>query len=59
MTRYVLINRTSDEYAAEDCQGQHDGKFTPDVAFAQIFQSFGEVSDFSQNFDDSWQPAEI
>lgn len=53
---YVLMNRATGEYARADCAGQHDGKFTDDVADAKEFVTFGQASDFSQNFGDDWQP---
>ena len=56
MNIYVLMNRETRMVATRDCMGQHDGKFSDDVADAKEFSSYGEASDYGQNFDDNWQP---
>lgn len=56
MSSYVLFNRSTKQFAARGCQGQHDGKFSQDIGDAFEFPTFGECADFGQNFDDSWQP---
>lgn len=56
---FVLANRETGLLAAHDCVGEHDGRFTDSLASAKQFQSYGEASDYSQNFDDTWQPEEL
>lgn len=53
---YLLRNSVTGLFAAHDCAGQHDGKFTDDPANVKEFATYGEASDYSQNFDDNWQP---
>lgn len=56
MNIYVLINRETGLLAARDCMGQYDGRFCEDVADAREFPSYGDCAEYSQNFDDNWQP---
>lgn len=51
---FVIENTLTGELAAEDCEGQHDGKFTMDANNARIFDTRGEASDFAQNFGPDW-----
>lgn len=47
------------EYARHDSGGQHDKRVTLDAAAAKSFPTWGEASEFNQNFDDSWYVVEI
>ena len=51
---YILQHETTGQYATMSCIGQHDGKFSDDVADAKEFASYGEAADYSQNFDNNW-----
>ena len=59
MQMYVLINRVTGLFAARECTGQHDGRFSDDIADAKEFYSYGAAADFGQNFDDTWQPEAV
>jgi hypothetical protein len=52
---YILCNRRTGEYAAKNCRGEHDRNFTRDTASVRKFDTFGEASDYSQNFGYDWQ----
>lgn len=56
MNIYVLMNRSNGLFAMRDCMGEHDGRFSDDVADAKEFDTFGACADYSQNFSDGWQP---
>ena len=55
---FTLRNRDTGKFARWDCRGQHDGKFCDEYPDAKKFETFGEASDFGQNFDESWEPCE-
>ncbi len=55
-TSYVLQNRRTRLMAHYNSAGQHDGLVTDDVGDAKEFATFGECAEYSQNFDDEWQP---
>jgi hypothetical protein len=52
---FVLTNRKTRMHARFDSIGEHDGKVTDDVGSAKEFDTFGEASEFSQNFGDDWK----
>ena len=52
---FALRNRDTGKFARWDCQGQHDGRFCDEYPDAAKFETFGEASDYSQNFDESWE----
>jgi hypothetical protein len=54
MGLYVLMNEQTGQYATMSCVGQHDGKFSDDIADAKEFDSFGAAADYSQNFGPEW-----
>lgn len=51
---YVIENTKTGQLAADDCEGEHDGKFTMHASEARLFVSRGEASDFAQNFGPDW-----
>jgi len=52
---FYLINDVTGEYAHRDSRGQHDDKTTTNLADAASFDTFGEASDYSQNFGPDWR----
>lgn len=56
MTSYVLLNRRTKLLARRDSVGEHDGLVTDDVGDAKEFATYGEASDYGQNFGADWQP---
>lgn len=56
MNIYILMNRRTRMVAARNCMGEHDGNFSHDIADAMEFATYGEASDYGQNFSDDWQP---
>lgn len=55
---FYLENKTHGQLAHKDSQGQHDKKITNSVERAKSFNTFGEASDFLQNFNDLWTVVE-
>lgn len=51
---YALRNTKTGALANSRCNGQHDVWPVWFVDQAKTFDTFGEASDFSQNFDDTW-----
>ncbi|WP_164885786.1 hypothetical protein [Paenirhodobacter populi] len=56
---YYLRNEVSGTYAHRDSIGQHDGLTTTDLDNAARFDTWGEASDYSQNFGPDWSVDEI
>lgn len=56
MSSYVLKNRQTKLLAHRNSVGQHDGLVTDDIGDAKEFATFGEASDYAQNFGDGWLP---
>jgi hypothetical protein len=55
---YLIENAQTGQLAAQDCQGEHDGRFTNDANEARIFDTRGQASDFAQNFGPDWSVME-
>lgn len=51
---FYLYNERSCLYAHRDSKGQHDGLTTANLADAATFDTFGQASDYSQNFGPDW-----
>lgn len=55
---FFLFNEARDVFAAEDSQGEHDGKVAYSVRSAKMFDTRGEARDFGQNFGPDWNVVE-
>lgn len=52
---YYLINDRTGEWAHKDSIGEHDGLTTRNDREAAVFESYGEASEYSQNFGPDWR----
>lgn len=52
---YLIENAKTGQLAREDCQGEHDGKFTDSMNEAAIFETRSEAYDALQNFGPDWR----
>ncbi len=55
---FYLINEVTDMLAHRDSRGEHDGKITEHCAEAARFDSWGDASDYGQNFGPDWRVEE-
>lgn len=56
---FYLIHAPTDQFAHELATGEHDAAMTNRTTDAKAFNSWGEASDFSQNFGPDWRVEEI
>ncbi len=54
MQSFFIENESTGQLARHDCAGEHDGKFTSDAREAAMFDTWGDASDFLQNFGPHW-----
>lgn len=55
---FYIENQTNGLLAHKDSKGQHDNKTTNSCLNAISFYTYGEASDYSQNFNDLWTVTE-
>lgn len=56
---YGLKHIGSGVYVAPDSQGEHDNRVTYIESFAKTFNTWGEASDFAQNFSVKFEIVEL
>lgn len=54
-----LHNQATGQYAHQSSIGEHDGLTTNDLREAACFDTWGEASEYSQNFGPDWFVEEI